>query len=49
MNINEKNQDEFVSIEIILKDRNGLVYEITKIMSELNVDILHHEARVYNN
>lgn len=45
----EKNQEEFASIEIIAKDRNGLVHEITGIISELNIAILHHEARVYKN
>ncbi|MDE5582754.1 MAG: hypothetical protein K2K89_12185 [Ruminococcus sp.] len=49
MNTYKENQEEFVSIEVITKDRKGLVYEITGIISELNIAILNHKARVYNN
>ncbi|MBD5159053.1 MAG: hypothetical protein HDT23_02250 [Ruminococcus sp.] len=47
--MNKENQEEIVSIEVITKDRKGLVYEITGIISELNIAILNHRAKVYNN
>ncbi|MDE5770516.1 MAG: hypothetical protein K2I06_02640 [Ruminococcus sp.] len=49
MNTYKENQEELVSIEVITKDRNGLVHEITGIISKLNIAILNHKARVYNN
>lgn len=48
MNTNNKYQAEFTTLEIIAKDRTGLVNEITGIISELNISILHHRARVFN-
>ncbi|MDE6036275.1 MAG: hypothetical protein K2G36_10245 [Ruminococcus sp.] len=45
----EKNNDEPVSIEVLTKDRNGLIYEITGIIADLNITILNHRAKVYNN
>lgn len=41
------NQKE-IAIKIRSKDRTGLIYEITKIFSDMNVGILNHSARVYN-
>ncbi len=41
--------DESVSLQIVSKDRTGLVNEISGIISELNIAILNHNARVYNN
>lgn len=49
MNTYKENQKELASIEVITKDRKGLVYEITGIISELNIAILNHKAKVYNN
>lgn len=41
--------DKSVSLQIVSKDRTGLVNEISGIISELNIAILNHNARVYNN
>ncbi len=41
------NQKE-IAIKIRSKDRTGLIFEITKIFSDMNVGILNHSARVYN-
>lgn len=38
-----------VTVEITAKDRNGLVYDISGVLSEFNIPILHHEARVCSN
>ncbi|MGN1085490.1 MAG: ACT domain-containing protein [Porcipelethomonas sp.] len=38
-----------VSLQIISKDRTGLINEISGIISGLNITILNHNARVYNN
>ena len=45
----EKNNGESVAVEVLTKDRNGLVYEITGIIADLNITILNHRAKVYNN
>lgn len=37
-----------ISIKIRSKDRTGLIFEITKIFSDMNISILNHSARVYN-
>lgn len=37
-----------LAIKIRSKDRTGLIFEITKIFSDMNVGILNHSARVYN-
>lgn len=44
----DKIQEGYATIEILSKDRTGLVSEITGIMSDLNITILQHNARVYN-
>lgn len=36
------------AIKILSKDRTGLIYEITKVFSDLNITIVNHSARVYN-
>jgi (p)ppGpp synthase/HD superfamily hydrolase len=48
-NINSKPDSASVTISITAKDRNGLVHEIAGTVSQLDIAILHHEARVYNN
>lgn len=37
-----------IAIKIRSKDRTGLIFEITKIFSDMNVGILNHSARIYN-
>ena len=49
MNTSENKHRESTSLGIIAKDRTGLVNEISKIIADLNITILHHNARVYNN
>jgi (p)ppGpp synthase/HD superfamily hydrolase len=39
----------FVKIEVVAKDRNGLIYDIVGTMYRLQIDILRHEARVCGN
>ncbi|MGN0631923.1 MAG: ACT domain-containing protein [Ruminococcus sp.] len=41
--------DISISLQIVSKDRIGLVSEISGIISELNIAIVNHKARVYNN
>lgn len=44
-----KDGGERISLEIIAKDRNGLLHEIAKKITELDIAIVHHEARVCDN
>lgn len=42
------NENKEITIKILSKDRTGLIYEITKIFYDLNIGILNHSAKVYN-
>ena len=41
-------ENKEIVIKILARDRTGLIYEITKIISDLNIGILNHSARTYN-
>lgn len=40
--------NEETTIKILSRDRTGLICEITEIFCDLNIGILNHSARVYN-
>lgn len=42
------NENKETVIKILSKDRTGLIYEITKVFYDLNIGILNHSAKVYN-
>lgn len=44
-----KESNDLISITIISKDRIGLINEYTSIISDLDINILNHNAKVINN
>ncbi len=48
MGAQSEKENRNISLEVLAKDRKGLVNEITMIISSMNISILRHNARVYN-